>query len=260
MDSDDVPVGRILGRREVLALLGAAGAGALTRRATAPETAEAGAPPSTGSAAPLSLPVPNCVVRPAQTEGPYFVEPTLDRRDIRADPTTGAIPAGVPLALELRVAQVATSGCTPLVGATVELWQCDALGVYSGVRDTNGLFDTRTQKFLRGHQRTDTTGVVRFTTIYPGWYEGRAVHLHFSVRAKNAAGRDVLFTSQLYFDEAITATVLAKAPYATKGTAGWRRNAADGIFSRSGGEQLIVATRPQGEGYAGVFELGMQLG
>jgi protocatechuate 3,4-dioxygenase beta subunit len=124
----------------------------------------------------------------------------------------------------------------------------------------NRLFDRRNEKFLRGHQLTDASGTARFTTIYPGWYAGRAVHLHFSVRAKDADGRDVLFTSQLYFDDAVTAAVLATDPYVSKGTAGWRRNRADRIFSRNGGEQLMLATRPQGEGYAGVFELGMQLG
>src|SRR5690606_5293738 len=157
-------------------------------------------------------------------------------------------PDGMALDLEIRVSRVAGSGCAPLPGARVELWQCDALGVYSGVQDMNGLFDTRGKKFLRGHQLTDAAGSVRFTTLYPGWYTGRAVHLHFSVRVKDPAGRDVLFTSQLYFDDAVTATVLATAPYASKGTTGWRRNAADGIYSRNGGEQLMLATRRQGDG------------
>lgn len=253
MDHDDVPVGRILGRREVLALIGAAGAGTLTRRVVSPPRADA-------AIVPTAWPMPSCVVRPAQTEGPYFVDGTLDRRDIRADPDTGAVPDGRSLDLEIRVSRVEEDSCTPLPGARVELWQCDALGVYSGVQDTDGRFDTRGKKFLRGHQLTDAAGAARFTTIYPGWYAGRAVHLHFSVRSKDAAGRDVLFTSQLYFDEAVTAAVLATDPYASKGTAGWRRNRADGIFSRSGGEQLMLATRPQGDGYAAVFELGMQLG
>ncbi len=122
MDNDDLPIGSILGRREILALLGAAGAGALTRRMVAPAVAEA-------AAAPVMLPLPNCVVRPAQTEGPYFVDGTLERRDIRADPATGVAPTGVPLGLDIRVSRIAGGACTPLPGATVELWQCDALGV-----------------------------------------------------------------------------------------------------------------------------------
>ncbi len=253
MQNDDETIGRILSRRDLMALLGAAGAGVLARGLTSPQA------PDLPTLRLPSSPVPNCVVRPAQTEGPYFVDGTLDRRDIRSDPATGVAKTGVPLGVEFRVSQVAASGCTPLAGARVELWQCDALGVYSGARDMNGLFDTRNEKFLRGHQITDAAGVARFSSVYPGWYEGRAVHLHFSVRAKNAAGRDVLFTSQLYFDDTVTAQVLQRAPYAQKGTANWVRNSRDGIFNRSGGEQLMLALRPQGEGYAGIFELGMQL-
>jgi protocatechuate 3,4-dioxygenase beta subunit len=252
VENDDAMQGRVLGRREVLALVGAAGLGAMTKTLGAQAGVRGDIPSS------AMIPVPNCVVRPQQTEGPYFVDGTMERVDIRTEPGGHDAVAGAPLEMAFRVSRIGRGTCTPLGGATVELWQCDALGVYSGVRDMNGRFDTRDKRFLRGHQITDAAGHARFTTIFPGWYEGRAVHLHMKISALNAAGTRMFFTSQIYFDDAVVAQVLARAPYAQKGTAQWLRNAQDGIFRR-GGDQLVVATRPQGDGYAGIFEIGMEL-
>src|SRR6188508_2290795 len=116
-----------------------------------------------------------CVVTPALTEGPYFVDEMLNRSDIRSDPATGAARPGVPLDLTLALSQVGASGCGPLAGALVDMWHCDALGVYSDVSAQRSVG----QQFLRGYQISDAGGNVRFTTIYPGWYQGRAVHIHF---------------------------------------------------------------------------------
>lgn len=254
MEDDDKPIGRVLGRREVLTLVGAMGLGALTNKLAGQTDAFS----TRVAGAPALRPIPNCVVRPQQTLGPYFVDTQLDRTDIRSEPGSSDKVPGVPLALEFRVSQIAAQGCLPLAGAMVDLWQCDALGVYSGVRDTNGLFDTTGKKFLRGHQITDAAGLARFITIFPGWYEGRAVHLHFKIRAKDAAGATRDFSSQLYFDDALTAEVLAKAPYASKGSDKWVRNERDGIYRR-GGRELMVAAQPSGAGYAGTFDIGMQL-
>lgn len=256
MDSDDVVRGRILSRREVLTLLGGAGVAAVGVPAIAGALDHSAQPPRPQGAAP----VPNCVVRPEQTEGPYFVDQTLNRRDVRSDPTDGRVPEGLPLELEIRVSGIVGGACTPLSGARVEIWQCDALGVYSGVQDIDGQFDTRGQSFLRGHQITDRAGSARFRSIYPGWYRGRTVHIHFAVHATNRAGRDVVFTSQLYFDDAVTESVLRQAPYSQKGLDGWMKNDADGIFRRQRGAELLLATRPLDGGYAAQFELGMQLG
>ena len=250
MENDDAPIGRVLSRREVVALVGISAAGLLgARRLPNGGAVEAGQPTGT---------LPACVVRPAQMEGPYFVDEKLQRVDIRRDPGNGAIPGGAPLDLELRLTQVKAGACTPLAGAMVDLWHCDAVGVYSDVKDTEGRFDTRGQKFLRGYQVTDAKGVARFQTIFPGWYEGRAVHLHFKVRTPVSGGRHHDFTSQLYFDDAITAEVLKTAPYATKqGT--WVRNAQDGIY-REGGANLMVDLARRGSGFTGTFDLGVQLG
>ena len=244
MQRDDVPIGRVLSRREAVAALGASGFALLA-----------------GGAYPLhargrSTPrLPTCVARPAQTEGPYFVDEMLRRTDIRSDPATGTVKEGTPLALTLAVSTLRAGSCAPLVGAHVDIWHCDAAGVYSGVEDPG--FNTVGQSFLRGYQLTDEAGEARFLTIYPGWYSGRTVHIHFKIRTDPAAQRGHDFTSQLYFDDDQTTRVLSKMPYAAK--SGRRdRNADDSIFRR-GGEQLMLALRPSGEGYAGRFEVGLQL-
>jgi protocatechuate 3,4-dioxygenase beta subunit len=248
MDRDDVQVGRLLSRREILALLGASGIAALAGCKPSREVADVG---TTRGAL-----LPSCVVRPEQTEGPYFVDARLDRSDIRSDPISGAVKAGAPLELALVVSRIGSGGaCAPLAGARVDLWQCDAAGVYSGVRDPQ--FDTSGQQFLRGYQLTDATGTARFTTIYPGWYRGRTVHLHFKVRTEPSAARGYEFTSQLYFDDAVTDRVHASEPYRSQGQ-GRVRNEGDGIFRRNG-SQLMLAVAEEAQGYAGTFHLGLQI-
>jgi protocatechuate 3,4-dioxygenase beta subunit len=202
--------------------------------------------------------IPPCIVRPEQTEGPYFVDERLNRSDIRSDPSDGSIREGVPLQLNFRVSELRDKTCAPLPGAMVDVWHCDALGVYSDVQDFNGLFDTSGKKFLRGFQVTDATGAAQFSTIYPGWYEGRAVHVHFKIRTHPESRRGYEFTSQIYFDEALSAQMFRQAPYAAKG-AGWLRNQEDGIFRRDGGDQLMLAVTKTDSGYAGTFEIGLQL-
>src|SRR6185436_8759665 len=145
-----------------------------------------------------------CVLAPAKTEGPYFVDEKLHRSDIRIDPTDGSVQAGVPLALALRVFD-ADRGCAPVEGVTVDVWHASAQGLYSDVAQ-NG---TVGKKYLRGAQTTGADGSVRFTTIYPGWYQGRTVHIHFKVRSSASAASAYEFTSQLFFDDALTDIVHA---------------------------------------------------
>lgn len=202
---------------------------------------------STAQHAPAAASV-GCVLTPAQTEGPYFVDEHLNRSDVRTDPATGAVTSGAPLALELRVAAVAGTQCTPLRGAIVDIWQCDALGIYSDIDAARGA------RFLRGYQVTDVDGRVRFTTIYPGAYPGRAVHIHFKIRT-GAAGRAREFTSQLYFDDALTDRVHAAAAY---GGARSRRtrNARDGLYAE-GGRDLTLDVADDGTGYRAAYEIGV---
>lgn len=241
MHSDDQHLGLVLSRREALALLGATGYMLFTGRPAVGgrRGAIAGA----------------CVVRPEQTEGPYFVDELLDRSDIRVDPSDGAVKPGVPLDLTIAVSHLAGGACLPLAGVLVDIWHCDHLGVYSDVQDPG--FDTRGKKFLRGYQVTGADGRARFTTIYPGWYAGRTVHIHFKLRSPSSARPGYAFTSQLYFDDALTDRVHAREPYASKGRR-TVRNGGDGIYRR-GGAQLLLPLASRGEGYAGTFDIALQL-
>ncbi len=158
--------------------------------------------------------------------------------------------------LAFQVSQLSGASCAPLPGARVDVWHADAAGRYSDVRGIGFGSSTAGQQFLRGYQLTDAAGSAEFLTIFPGWYGGRAVHLHFKIRPAPAAAPRVAFTSQLYFDEALTARVFALQPYATRGQR-WMRNNEDGIF-RDGGERLLLAAEPDGPGYAASFAVGLR--
>ena len=199
--------------------------------------------------------LPVCVLTPQQTEGPYFVDEMLKRTDIRTDPTDGSMMTGIPLQLELQVYAVQQGHCQPLPHAQVDIWHCNAEGIYSDVRDFN--FDTSGKKFLRGYQITDQTGTVRFTTIYPGWYPGRTVHIHVKVRAQGSKGQALELTSQLYFDDQLTDQVYTLPPYA-KREERFPRNADDGIFRR-GGKQLLLSASGDKTGYQAAMAIGIEV-
>ena len=274
MDNDDRPIGRVLSRREALVVLGAISAAALaacspvatatqapastattaaatstmtTAATSAATTAATTAATSAATAAATSAAM--CVVRPALTEGPYFVDEKLNRSDIRSDPSDGSVRDGVPLVLTVNLSSI-SSNCTALSGATVDVWHCDAAGQYSDVSDQG--FNTKGKKFLRGYQTSDANGQVKFTTIYPGWYQGRAVHIHFKIRT--TSGHE--FTSQWFFDDSLSDTVFTQAPYAAKGTRN-TRNSNDGIYS-GGGNQLVLAPTLAGGTYSAAFDIGLQ--
>jgi protocatechuate 3,4-dioxygenase beta subunit len=258
MDSDDRQIGRILGRREALALLGSAAASLASLPAirwTAPLLAAPATLPA--SAALAQATTPTCVVRPELTEGPYFVDEQLNRSDIRSEPSDGSIKDGLQLALTFNVSQVGAT-CSPLVGATLDVWQCDALGVYSGVTDAVIGFHTVGLKFLRGYQVTDSSGVARFVTIVPGWYQGRTVHIHFKIRTAAPTGGTYEFTSQLFLDDMLIDQILAQPPYSAKGAQRDTTNANDMHFA-SGGDQLLLAPSEAAQGLAATFAIGLDL-
>jgi protocatechuate 3,4-dioxygenase beta subunit len=257
MDNDDILVGRPLSRRDavrLLAVAGAAVAGCSRAKLAATDTANGVVALNAGDSL---ANMPACIAKPELTVGPYFLDKQLDRSDIRAEPTTGALKAGVPLALAFNVSRIDAGGCQPLPNAIVDLWQCDALGIYSGFNDRMVGFDTTGQTFLRGFQRTDNAGVARFTTVYPGWYQGRTVHIHFKIRTESAPSQAYEFTSQLFFPESVTDQVHAQAPYASKGQRDLK-NAQDGIYRRAGDTLLLSPTRTA-DGYAATFAVGLDL-
>jgi protocatechuate 3,4-dioxygenase beta subunit len=183
----------------------------------------------------------SCVLTPELTEGPYFVPNEALRRDV----TEGK--PGVPLLLSLTVLNAST--CKPVRNAAVDIWHCDAVGVYSGaVAGDPGT------NYLRGVQRTSAKGVATFKTVYPGWYRGRAVHIHVKVHV----GGNVVHTGQLFFPAAVTNAVYRNAPYSTHGTTPDTLNASDSIF-RNGGSKGMLALKASGTGYVGSIAMGVHV-
>jgi len=174
---------------------------------------------------------------PSLTEGPYFVDEDLNRSDIRIDPADGSMQPGIPLSLAINVAQKTDCGTSPLNGAYVDIWHCSAGGVYSDVSAQNSVG----KKFLRGYQATDRQGSVYFLTVYPGWYQGRAVHIHIKVRTFNGGNETYEFTSQFFFDEAFTDAVYRSSPaYGTR--ARDTLNTTDGIYNGGSSTGTITAS------------------
>jgi len=242
MKENNKQIGHLLSRREALVLLGATSAAFLIgSRAATPQT--------------LATPRSPCIVRPEQTEGPYFVDERLHRSDIRTDPADGQVTPGALLALTFQVMRFHAGECHPIPDAQVDVWQCDAMGVYSDVQDPG--FKTLGLKFLRGYQITDAEGSARFQTIYPGWYPIRTVHIHFKVRTVAIAGRSFEFTSQLYFPDELTDHVHTALPYSSKGRRRVR-NHHDFIF-RHGGDRLMLEPSETKSGYAATFPISLAI-
>lgn len=241
---------RLISRRDTLRLMGAAGATAVV--AWSGEPALRLLSPKRGSV--VNAQSLTCVVRPQLTEGPYFVDERLNRSDIRTDPTTNAVKAGLPLLLKFNVSRASGGSCLPLSGAYVDIWHCDAAGSYSDVRDAG--FDTRGQQYLRGYQLTDSGGLAQFQTIYPGWYSGRAVHIHFKIRLFTGSQRSYEFTSQLFFDDTVSDQVFTQSPYNAKGIRN-TRNSQDGIYN-GGGSQLVLNLSQDAQGYSATFDIALE--
>jgi protocatechuate 3,4-dioxygenase beta subunit len=218
-----------LTRRGSLAALGGIAAGVLGWKA---ETASAG-PAAVASG------VVSCVLTPELTEGPYYLPNEAVRRNI----TEGR--PGTPLALRLTVVDAST--CKAIRNAKVDIWHADAVGVYSGVQGNTGTF-------MRGIQPTNVHGIAIFDTVYPGWYQGRAVHIHVKVHL----GGSVVHTGQLFFPDTLTDAVYKNAPYDTRGARD-TRNATDSIY-RNGGSRSVLALVKSGSGYVGTIAMGVHRG
>ena len=213
---------------------------------TPPPSATATAPPSatpTASPSPSPTVTPeqiDCILSPTQTLGPYFIDAGLARADIREDR------AGVPLRLALQV--VNSNDCTPIRDAVVNVWHADATGAYSGFAGQPGGVDTRGQTYLRGFQVSDADGRVEFTTIYPGWYVGRTIHIHVRIHLDATT----LLVTQVYFPEDVTAQVQTQEPYASEGPSD-TDNDEDGIFD----ELLVMNVAAEGDGFVAAMVIGI---
>ncbi|MEU0431935.1 intradiol ring-cleavage dioxygenase [Streptomyces sp. NPDC006290] len=238
-------------RRSILTTLGGAALGVAALGIPASRAAAAD-PDNRPQAA--AGPAAACVLTPEQTEGPYY----LDLETVRKNITEGK--AGVPLTLRVTVVDIAT--CFPLPNTAVDIWHCDALGVYSGYAAGGSTPDTT---FLRGVQLTDSAGVAEFTTVYPGWYVGRALHIHVKTHAGGTVsngtyhGGHVSHTGQLYFPETYNTKIAALTPYRNN-TATRTLNARDGIYRNGGSSTLLSITQASsdlGKGVTGTVILGV---
>jgi protocatechuate 3,4-dioxygenase beta subunit len=180
-----------------------------------------------------------CVLTPEQTEGPYYIANEKVRRSI----TEGQ--PGTPLKLSLAVVDAKT--CKPIKGAAVDIWHCDASGTYSGFGAGRS-----SRTFMRGIQRTNADGVATFKTVYPGWYQGRTVHIHVKVHIRG----NVVHTGQLYFPDRLTDAVYRKVPYSSRPNRDVR-NADDMVF-RNGGKRSLLGLRRNGAGYVGSIRMGVR--
>jgi protocatechuate 3,4-dioxygenase beta subunit len=245
--SDDPFTRRRLTRRQTLGIAGAAG-GAIVLGGAAKAITEL----ADGDEVTQAMAAKACRLTPEVTEGPFYVPLERIRRDI----TEGR--PGVALTLRTRVIDV--KKCRPIHAAAVDIWHCDAGGLYSD-ESSNG---TAGQTFLRGVQLTNRKGVATFQTIYPGHYTGRATHIHLKVhigsKAKggNLTGGHVCHTGQLFFAESANSSVYALAPYSSD-TAPRTLNSSDGIYGQAGGTRAEVALRgsPQ-SGLTGSILLGVR--
>jgi hypothetical protein len=232
-------VTRRLNRRQALAgfgsvslgaLLAACGDGSSSPTRTPVATTDGGTatvePRGGAGLAPRFDESATCTLTPELAEGPYYFDANAIRSDIRDGR------AGTTLRLGIRVRDAGE--CAPLRDAVVDIWHCDAAGEYS----------SEPERFLRGTQVTGADGIVTFTTIYPGSYEGRTVHIHAKVHVNS----EVVLTTQLFFEDAITTAVLAAEPYAAHGE---RRtsNDSDGIFDPA----TMLTLSEEGDGYVGLI-------
>jgi protocatechuate 3,4-dioxygenase beta subunit len=228
-----------VGRRTAIATLGAAGAALALGCGTDTPTSPTPATP-TGDTPTGGTPA-TCTVTPTETVGPFPSLTDLFRSDVREGRP------GTPLALTITIVNT-NANCSPVQNAAVEIWQCDAAGTYSQ-------YGTQAaQTYLRGIQITNASGQVTFTTIYPGWYQGRATHIHVEVTLNGASVK----VTQIAFPEAVTAGVYATGVYAARGQ-NPTSNARDGIFADSLDAELATVSGDPATALTATFQVGVAL-
>jgi protocatechuate 3,4-dioxygenase beta subunit len=248
--SKDTEGGRGLTRRQTLGAAGVAGAGLFLAGAEGRLAGLAG-----GGDEAIADAAKTCMrLTPEQEEGPFYV----DLGKVRANIVEGQ--AGVPLDLRVRV--IDHERCAPVANAAVDLWQCNASGVYSDEQSEG----TVGQTYLRGIQFTDSEGYADLQTIYPGHYAGRATHIHIKVHIggkrtkKSYSGGHVCHTGQLLFDETVTDAVYATSPYDASTVARVPNNQ-DRIYTQQGGKRSMPKLGGSVEaGITGKIALGVDPG
>jgi len=220
----------------------------------------------------------SCLASTNVTRGPYFVDNQSDphitndtvdtsipnRSDIRSDTkgSTGT-QSGLPLYLNITVGSYSSSGCSPIASAQVHIWHCNAQGVYSDVQagSNDGGADLTGENFLRGYQYTDSNGKVSFTTIYPGWYSGRAVHIHVKVRIFDSSGNVTTeATTQLFFDDSISDSVYSANSEYQRSSTRDTLNANDSIYSSESPALLVGLTGSSTTAFTGAISVGVETG
>ena len=197
-----------------------------------------------------ALAQPVCTLTPEQIEGPFYLDKALVREVISEGKP------GVPLQLILHVLDTSAS-CAPIPRVAVDVWQCDALGIYSGYEGAaiapRHVEPVDDKTFLRGTQLTDAAGAVRFRTIYPGWYQGRTPHVHLKLRV----GAKVA-TTQLYFPDEVTNAVYARAPYDRHPNRD-TTNATDRFLGQVADKSLLMWTMTRdGDGYVAAATVALR--
>ena len=200
----------------------------------------------------------------AVTEGPYWVTDSAsgyNRSDIRSDIAGTNTQSGVLFTLVLYVYDRKNS-CVAMQNVQVDIWHCNAAGIYSGIKSsTNGNgVDYTSQSWLRGYQLTDSTGRVSFTTIVPGWYTGRATHIHIRFRSTYDTSSDgSTNTAQLFFDQTFVDTLdTTVSPYSSEGKNSVT-NAGDSVYVSEGGTTILSLSGSASAGYTAAFSVYLPL-
>ena len=173
---------------------------------------------------------------------------TVSVADESSSAATSAKASPAPtLTLTIKVVNV-NAACAAVSGANVEIWQCDATGNYSEYGSQT------TQTYLRGIQTTNSNGEVTFTTIYPGWYQGRATHIHIEVKTGGVSRK----ATQIAFPESVNNTVYASGVYASRGS-NPMSNLSDGIFADSLSAELVTPTGSPASGYTASCQVAISV-
>jgi len=192
-------------------------------------------------------------------EGPNFVNDSgagYLRSNLLTNLDGSSSQPGVPLALTL-VVQDSKNNCAPLAGVQVDIWSCNATGVYSGEASER----TASDNWLRGYQLTDASGRVTFNTIVPGWYSGRTTHIHLRLRSTyDSSASGGTNTTQLFFDQSIVNGIYTSvAPYASRG-ASPTTNAGDRVFAQEQHSTGVLSlTGSAASGFAATYTIDLPI-